>query len=296
MLTPTKDLRARLEAQHRLLVFKGSAHGERGSKEYKEAEQAITARQGVAIDAAKQGVDEFASYLREMLEIEPTEELGTPDLPRSLTSSEFIDPPLGVERELGSMLLPLVTAREASQPLVWTLLHIGWLEAGSLGNDPYASFFCSPGGKAPPSDDRAMRNALRRLGGLPYARGNVSVFSDCPVARAYWRYRVAADVAANSAGLFTSEEAHAALHASNEGWDQFAMVPLRRFPAISESRARAALVTPFLDVTRERNKPSAKAATRKIQAAGQALGQVAVVRSLKHTQFEELREVVDANS
>ena len=38
--------------------------------------------------------------------------------------------------------------------------------------------------------DRCVRNALRRLGGLPPARGHRSVFVDCMFGRAWWRERM----------------------------------------------------------------------------------------------------------
>ena len=45
--------------------------------------------------------------------------------------------------------------------------------------------------------DGCVRNVLRRLGGLPEARGNRSVYVNCPLARAWWRERLVAEVAKN---------------------------------------------------------------------------------------------------
>lgn len=43
---------------------------------------------------------------------------------------------------------------------------------------------------APLAIDRCVRTALRRLGGLPPARGHRSVYVDCMFARAWWRERM----------------------------------------------------------------------------------------------------------
>ena len=47
--------------------------------------------------------------------------------------------------------------------------------------------------------DRCVRTVLRRLGGLPEARGNRSVYVNCPLARAWWRERLVAEVATDGA-------------------------------------------------------------------------------------------------
>ena len=50
--------------------------------------------------------------------------------------------------------------------------------------------------------DGCVRTVLRRLGGLPEARGNRSVYVNCPLARAWWRERLVAEVATgDGAGL-----------------------------------------------------------------------------------------------
>ena len=124
-----------------------------------------------------------------------------------LTESEFKQPPANTEKDLYSAWSSL-TPRIACRTTFWANLTIRHIEKGRI----QGSFLASNGGpgttgaeridrvlqemgeSAAKPIDRCVRTVLRRLGGLPEARGNRSVYVDCPFARAWWRERLVSEV------------------------------------------------------------------------------------------------------
>ena len=97
--------------------------------------------------------------------------------------------------------------------------------------------------------DAETRSGLYNLGGLPEVRGRVSVFSNCPLARAWWRCRYSEDISDFLGGGITFQEAHSALYwkkrngeYSNSIWDDFTRIPLGRITLLSDPKLRAAIV------------------------------------------------------
>ena len=72
--------------------------------------------------------------------------------------------------------------------------------------------------KASKQVDDCVRTVLRRLGGLPEARGNRSVYVDCPFARAWWRERMVQQ-AADQDKLLTRRVRNA-LRQSQTHWEK----------------------------------------------------------------------------
>ena len=121
-----------------------------------------------------------------------------------LTENEFKEQPATIESELFEKWHS-VTPAQACRATFWgyiTRLHI---EGGRI-----QSYFLAANGGSLPGGleriesaikdgstsrvDEIVRTALRRFSGLPEARGNRTVYVDCPFARAWWRGHLAKQV------------------------------------------------------------------------------------------------------
>lgn len=84
------------------------------------------------------------------------------------------------------------------------------------------------------------RTFFRRTGGILHEQGKTTVFSDCPLARAWWRCRIAEEVAAH--GTLTRDDAHFALRANHQAWERLAMLSVKQLVIINQPIARATVV------------------------------------------------------
>ena len=208
-------------------------------------------QQRVLREAVQGGPGELAAYLREALGIATNAEIDAPDLPRTLTPPEFRDPTFDLERQIYEGWLGTVTPYEASQPLYWTRCHIRWIEDEALGVQLESALFGAlQSGKPMGKEEDAARNLLRRLGGLPHVRGKVSVLNDCPIARAWWRGRIAETAANASHGEIDGETAHHVLHASNDAWSRLVGDSVKRITAINHASVRAAMICQYRGASR----------------------------------------------
>ena len=199
----------------------------------------IAARQEEMREAVQAGPRALGPYLRSRLDLGPEERIGAPSMPReALTVSEYLNPPVALEAELGRAWED-VPAGLASRPTYWLLCHIQWIEEERFGNGSLRP--CLMDGPGSPDMERQTRNLLRRTGGIPHVRGRTSVFSDCTLARAWWRHRLARDAAVVVENLSPSD-AHHTLHASRPAWERLVMLSLRRLTVLNQPRARGMLV------------------------------------------------------
>ena len=246
-----------------------------------EARADIEARQRTLLAAVADGPDALASHLRARLGLEAGAEIGAPPLPRTaLTPAEFRDPPIGLERELAAAWEGLVEPRRAAQPLFWLLCHVEWIGQGRIDDIEAA---LTLGGER--TTDRRTRNFLRRTGGLPHVRYNVTALSDCPLARAWWVRRVAAEASRASDGALGVEEAHEALQGHRQVWETLALLSLRRVTAINHPRARAALVAAIAE--------HGLTDDSVVRSVASALARHALTRSPEHVPWSELRAAAE---
>ncbi len=250
------------------------------------SEPAPGRRQRELLAAAGGGPAALEQYLRERLGLGADEATGAPPFPRaSLTPDQYRNPSAALEAELAAAWEGWVQRGPAAQPLFWLLCHVEWIAQGRIGGLEEA---LTLGGRDRTPDQRT-RNLLRRTGGLPHVRGAVSVFSDCPLARAWWRGRLAEEAARASNGAVDREAAHRALRAGGRRgpgavWEALMRVSLRDDrAAINQPDARAALVAALAG----RDRPSRAA----VQAMSSALADCARTRSLAHIPWDELHAI-----
>ena len=198
---------------------------------------------------------------------------------RRLLQTNSRDPPRELENELAQAWRGQMQPAQASQPVFWLLCHIDWLEQDRFGADRLASSFTA---SAVSLDDQT-RTFLRRSGGLPHIRGNISVFSDCPLARSWWRCRIVDAVVDDAGGEISREDAHRVLHDYRPVWETLVRLSLRQITVINQPRARAALVAALI----RRDRPGPET----VQRIAMALARHGLTRSLQHTPWPELQEI-----
>lgn len=283
---------ARFTRWQRELIFEVKRHGK-----WDEAPSEVTApireRQERLIASVRGGPSQLGQYLREELGLGSADKIEAPPLPRdALTPSEYREPPLPLEREIGKEFKSSMSSRraQASSPLFWFLCHIVWIEQGSLGTNGHTLQEALLGGRK--KREARIRNLLRRTGGLAHVRGNISVFSDCPIARAWWRYALADEVARTTEGLIDQSAAHWLFHKSRECWETLVLVSLRRLTTISQAHARAA-ITQYLG---EKVRTTSGGFDKKdVEAVAMTLARLSLRRSLDHTPLEELYRMVNGS-
>ncbi len=212
----------------------------------------VLARQQTLIAAVRDGRTSLVKHLRDALKVNEAKLSGIPELPRRMIPAEFRDPPFQMEREIYEAWTGQVRRREAANPLFWTLCHIRWISTGFLGDRLEGALLGSlSNGSSERTPEAATRNFLRRMGGLPHVRGKVSVLSDCPMSRAWWRGQISDVAARNSRNEFGPEVAHKVLHSNNDAWARLVGDSVRRVTVINHPKVRAALICQYRMASRE---------------------------------------------
>lgn len=274
----------RFSRWQRGIIFEQKRHG-KWDKAKPEVKDPIRERQEELHAAVESGAEGLIAYLRRRLGLAPGTEIEAPPFPRPrLQPGEFREPPIELEEELGAAWKDHVRPRAASSPLFWLLCHIAWLEEdrfGRTGHDLAEAFTAGHGDR---TREGRTRNFLRRTGGLPVARGNTSVFSDCPLARAWWRWYLSGQVERTTDNRVTARRAHEVLHSNRPAWEELAMLSLRRIVVVNQPRARAAIVS-RLD---RRLKQAGKINASDVKAVAGTFARQGLRRSFEHTSLEQL--------
>ena len=287
MKAPSHAQRERLSAWQTAAVRTGRKDDKQADAHNEKARPL----QDELIAAVGDGPHALANHMRGKLGLGARQEIDTPELPRPLTPSEYRDPPLALERDIcGS--LPDLTPALATQPAFWTLCHIAWIEADCF-EPPLEPFFLGAKvtGKMPASNDAAVRNLFRRMGGLPHVRGKLSVLADCPISCAWWRGRVARLAAAESERVgdpFGVEDAHRVLHAGSDAWARLAGDSVRRITVVPSARLHAALIAEYFDAAIDKRGLPAK----ELQAVVRELATFGTTLCFDRVPWTEMREIV----
>lgn len=272
----------RYEEWQRSCVFKQHVHG-RWEGADPEVKAPVRRRQEELVAAVHGGADRLGVFLRQQLGLDASEQIHAPPfLLEHLSAGDLLRLSHVQEEELAGAWEG-IPSRLASRPLFWFLCHVAWIEEGRFGcsGKRLAEAFLLRG--VSPTREAMTRNFLRRTGGLAPIRGNVSVLTDCPLSRAWWRRRVAAEVERASMGRVTRATA---LRVLNPGpvWEQLATAWLRRAVVANQARGRAALVA-LLD---RRLRRRGKLARADVKEALDEVARRGEQRSFAHTPLDEL--------
>lgn len=194
---------------------------------------------------------DFDHWLDEHLVIVDGEGHEPPCCREKITEEEFRQPTVDVERMAFDSWTGL-TPREACRPSFWgysTVTHIRqeiiephWL---ALNGRPEMSGRRRIGdaldGNDPVKVDDVTRTILRRLSGLPEARGGLrSVSVDCTLARAWWREHLARQVV-EVAGA-DDRAVSRVLRLSQTYWEKLVTMIVSRNTVLGDDRVRSVLV------------------------------------------------------
>ena len=263
------------------IVFDQGRHG-KPNKQNRRIWKPIRERQDELQLAIKAGHASLGAYLRKALHI-GDKKIDAPGFPRDqLTPSELRKPPIQLERELSAAWTG-VRPRLASRPVFWLLCHVEWIEQGRFGQAGHQLEDALVGGQGRDLEAKT-RNFLRRTGGIPHERGKTSVFSDCPLACAWWRGHVAEQVATVSHAGISADEAHEVLHANRQAWETLARLGIRSVTVISQRTARAAVVCRLKSLLHE----TGRLGPKDVQEVATDLARLGLRQSLEHTPWQRL--------
>lgn len=230
----------------------GKSPGENGLSLKRQKELA-----NLAIDPDSQ---KFVNYFKSRCKTEALAQRENGSTPppenRRLTESELFDPPQDTEEAVFNSLRNL-PQRLASYPAFWTSYHLDMIESGLAEPSYFARSQVSETGRARTEKalalisldekplDGCIRTILRRMGGLPEARGSVSVFQDCRTARSWWRGLFVDEVCEE---LGTDRKRAWEVLRTNQIWEQLTGYVVQKLTVLGDTRIRIPLIAYFSEM------------------------------------------------
>ncbi len=244
--------------------------------------------------------DEFPSWMRNEVRVEEGEAPSMLEEP--LTESEFKDPPESAEERMFEAWKSLSPA-DACRVTLWGFITLRHIEAGRI----QSSYLAANGGDASRGLERiervlkgenkkevddVVRTAIRRMSGLPEARGNRSVYVNCPFARAWWRGHLTREICEQSGA--EPRSVRKVLSVSQSYWEELINLVVSRNSVPGDVKVRTALIWALSELMDDPDKErlfqgkSLKRVQRRIgvRAAWQELG-VFPVEQLKEMMKNE---------
>ena len=223
--------------------------------------------------------------------------------PNPLTESEFIMPPVDTEESFfhaWSDLPPRIACRTTFWANV-TLHHIdrdriqaSYLAARTSvsGSENIRGLLQSKEADAEGKVliDRCVRRILRRLGGLREARGNRSVYVDCPFARAWWRERLVSQI--SDGNLELMQKVRDVVRLSNDYWEKLVVLIVSQNSVLGSNTIRNSFILSLAELLAgEPESPLRKVVG--IRSACRAIGSIQASRELSVLDKDELRQITD---
>ena len=269
-------------------IFQMKRHKRTPKRELRLLRSQITERQKELARSVELGSDALSAYMRSKLDIGDDLPVSVPSLSRIMTLDEFRTPTFPIELALAESLVGKVSRSQARHPVFWCICMLEWSKAGVLPVDLRAALLVGQSRKTQEALlEHQTRNFIRRTGGIDVERSKISVLSDCPISRAWWRRTIAIEAANASNGEIDVDTAHRILHASDKMWEEFALDALRRLTSTSHPRLRAAVICAFPAAQRG-NKTTGEP---KLRAVARELGRLGTSTSLQHIPWSEMRDL-----
>ena len=245
--------------------------------------------------------EKFLSFVEDSMATTGSRE--SPLCSECLTEHEFKQPPASTEAalyEAWNELSPRIACRTTFWARV-TCRHIakGRIQAVYLAANGGPTItaaeridhaLLSSGDGATKRIDDCVRTVLRRLSGLPEARGNRSVYVDCPFARAWWRERLVAEMAHGDPEGASS--VRAAIRTTQTYWEELVTLVVSRNSVLGSHGVRNAFLLSLADLLHR--EPSTPMRTGKnLRMACRSLGVIQASRELSVLEPSELRALMD---
>ena len=205
----------------------------------------------------------FVEWIQDRINLEDLSKDSPFDLwAERISESEFKEPPKLIEKKLYSKWKDLSPA-QASQETFWGHVTLEHIKKGIIESH----YLAANGGNLPGglqridkelSDgtdqaiDSIVRTILRRLSGLPEARGAKSVYVNCPFARAWWRGYIADEVCNETEadpGKVTKT-----LAKSQEYWERLIVLIVSRNSVLGDTSVRTALIWALSEMVDDESK------------------------------------------
>ena len=195
---------------------------------------------------------DFIEWFREKVEVEEGEDKISNHLSDQLSEHEFKEPPKQAEEMLFEKWESIITPAQACRSTFWGYVTLRHIEEGKI--ESY--YLAANGGTLPggleridkalnsgdlSSIDAVVRQAIRRLSGLPEARGNRTAYVDCPFGRAWWRCYMAQDVCKNTEKA-DAEKVMQVFRVSQAYWEKLIDSVVSKNSVFGGANIRAALI------------------------------------------------------
>lgn len=211
-----------------------------------------------------------------------------------LSEGEIAGPPPSAEKSLAEMVGD-IPPRQAALPALWASYNLELLQRGVVEEPCH---FAKPVGSGPKTTGRAtLERALQKksekqekeldacirtlcrqmLGGVPEERGQISVYIDPRIARAWWRGRVIRQTVEELD--IDPDSAWDTLREPGPPWEELVQHVVRKLTHVGERTIRSALVARFVemkltddDSTTRRKRTAALLRETGRRVAGRSLG------------------------
>ncbi len=248
-------------------------------------------------------IGKFLHYYDSITKSDTTINVDLPTAVQKLTGKEVSEPPLSTEKNHYTRLSNL-PPRIAAMPAFWTSYQIEMIRfkliepanlAGQAGSTDSGRARLEKAMKSSNMKllDDCVRTVLRQLGGLPEVRGNISLFVDCKIARAWWRGHIS-ECASNDMGL-DLDTVWNLLRLSTAPWEAMILFGLRRLTTVSDRSVRSAFIARLIEL--EIHKLSSKDRKKTVEELMKQIGVIGANRALGYlTPNENLSLIKRASS
>lgn len=248
---------------------------------------------------------EFIAFIENQCPTIGVDKLPTFDGP--LTEASFKDMPQDQEKRVYELWRD-VPPRTASQASFWasvTLEHIRenkiteatWLAAnGNITETGEERIDHALAKGNSDTDNRAIyncvRTALRRMSGLPEARGNRSVFVNTSFGRAWWRERTIANILNRGDAIADRSALLDVVRRSQQYWENLVMLIVSRGSVFGSEDVQAALIN-TLAIHFQQNPNTPLQTATKVSIIGRRISNIAASRELGALPFPEICGIID---
>ena len=244
--------------------------------------------------------DQLPTWVKEQVGIVSGKKL--PILEESLTEAEFKEPPRSTEQQLFEFWKSISPAI-ACRVTFWGFMTLRHMEEGRIES----SFLAASSGSSPSGLERldrvlnagdekeidaTVRTGLRRMSGLPEARGNRSVYVNCPLARAWWRRYLAGEVCEYTENKAALKDVAKVLGNSQQYWEELIGLVVSRNSVLGDMKVRAALVWTLSQYVNEEGK-NYLFKTKALKKMRRLIGIRSASQELGVFSVEELKEMME---
>lgn len=247
---------------------------------------------------------EFIAFIESQCSTSEGKKIPTFDGP--LTEASFKDMPQDQEKRVYELWRD-IPPRTASQASFWasvTLEHIRenkiteatWLAANGniteTGEERIDHALAKGNSDA---DNRAIdncvRTALRRMSGLPIARGNRSVFVNPPFGRAYWRERIVHNILDRNDATADRSAILEVVRCSQQYWENLVTLIVSRGSVFGSEDVQAALIN-TLAIHFQQNPETPFRNATMVNTIGRRISNIAASRELGALPFHEICDII----